>query len=178
MAAGSIRPSAAITVLLAGLALGSCGFRPLHAARSGGAEQNLAQVKIAIIADRTGQKLHNLLRDKLNPKGAAAKPRYVLRVTLKESIRNLAIRKDEIATRANLLLRATFRLDRLADKAQLLSGTAASTNSYNILRSDFATLSAESDARDRAVREISHEIRSRIAIFLDRQMKSQEGGRP
>ena len=50
----------------------------------------------------------------------------------------------------------------------MLSGNVNSTSSFNILTSDFATLSAESDARARSLREISDEIRTRVAVFLSR----------
>ncbi len=120
------------------------------------------------IADRIGQQLHNLLLDKLTPLGPPAAERYVLRVTLSESLQSLAVRKDDVATRANLILRASFTLVRAQDDFTLLSNSAISANSYNFLREEFATLSAENDARARAVRELSDEIRTRIAIYLSR----------
>jgi len=154
---------------MAGAALAGCGFRPVHSQKFGASAVHLAQIRIVPIADRIGQQLHNLLRDKPTPMGQPASPRYVLRVTLSESLQNLAVRKDETATRANLVMRASFRLTRAVDGEILLTTSAISANSYNILRSDFATLSAENDARARAVREISDEIRTRIGIYLSGQ---------
>ena len=61
-----------------------------------------------------------------------------------------------------------LRLARAKDDFTLLKANAISANSYNILRSEFATLSAENDARARAVRELSDEIRTRIGIYLSR----------
>ena len=81
---------------------------------------------------------------------------------------NLAVRKDEVATRANLVMHARFTLVRAHDNSTLLSTSAISANSYNILSEEFATLSAENDARARAVRELSDEIKTRIAIYLSR----------
>ena len=147
-------------------ALAGCGFRPLHSRDAGGSAARLAEIRIAPIADRIGQQLHNLLLDKLTPMGPPPAARYVLRVRLSESLQNLAIRKDDVATRANLVMRASFTLVRARDDAALMSASAISANSYNILRQQFATLSAEDDARARAVREISDEIRARIAIYL------------
>jgi hypothetical protein len=59
-------------------------------------------------------------------------------------------------------LRANDRTNRV------FSGQAASTSSFNILDSSFATLSAEKDARERSLRQISDEIKSRISIYLGR----------
>lgn len=151
---------AAVLATIAG-----CGFRPLHGAGGGGAREQLATVRIAQISDRVGQKLHNLLLDWLTPKGPPETPRYVLSVNLNEARQNLAIRKDETATRANLTITAVFSLRRLG-RDETYVGTAVSTNSYNILQSDFATLSAENDARDRALRVLAEEIRTRVAAAL------------
>ena len=149
-------------------ALVGCGFQPLHSKKAGASAAGLAEIRIAPIADRIGQQLHNLLLDKLTPLGPPAVARYVLRVTLSESLQNLAVRKDDVATRANLVMRARFSLALAQDNTTLLTSNAISANSYNILRQEFATLSAENDARARAVRELSDEIRTRIAIYLSR----------
>ena len=153
---------AACSVMLTG-----CGFRPLHSKNSGALAASLAKIRIEPIADRIGQQLHNLLLDKITPKGQPAVPRYVLKIKLNESLQNLAIRKDDVATRANLVLHVSFTLVRADDDSVLMSNSAISANSYNILREEFATLSAENDARVRAVRELSDTIRTRVAIYLD-----------
>ena len=41
-----------------------------------------------------------------------------------------------------------------------------SVTSYDLVDSDFATLSAESDARKRAVRQISEDIKIRLGIYF------------
>ena len=46
-----------------------CGFEPLHARKTGAAPSLLAKIRIEPITDRIGQQLHNLLLDRLNPKG-------------------------------------------------------------------------------------------------------------
>lgn len=157
----------AVIVFAAALAVGipGCGFRPLHGHDAGGAPEQLAAIRIALINDRVGQRLRNLLLDRLTPLGPPAQPGYLLSVDLRESLRNIAIRKDETATRANLTLTARFHLRRVG-RSNSFRGTAVSTNSYNILDSDFATLSAETDARGRALRDLAEEIRTRIAAAL------------
>ncbi len=158
------RAAAVVAVMLA-VGLSGCGFRPLHGQGGAGAEADLAMIHIVRIPDRNGQKLHNLLLDRLNPKGSPARPAYVLSVSLAESRQNLAIRKDESATRANLTLTADFTLLREGGN-KTYKGAAVSINSYNILTSDFATLSAENDARNRALRTLADEIRGRVAAAL------------
>ena len=156
-----------LIVMTCSAMLTGCGFRPLHSVKSGASAANLAEIRIAPIADRIGQQFHNLLLDKLTPKGLSPAPSYVLHVTLTEARQNLAVRKDTVATRANLIMRASFKLVRIGDDALLMNNSAISVNSYNILNEEFATLSAENDARVRAVRELSDTIRTRVAVYLD-----------
>lgn len=102
----------------------------------------------------------------MTPKGPPRVAAYVLNVTISESKQSLGIRKDATATRANLIITANFVLIDAQASKNLLNGTVQSINSYNILDADFATLSAESDARRRASRDLATEIQSRLSIFL------------
>lgn len=154
---------AAVMVLVAG-----CGFQPLHGRQESRDNATLAlrQVAVPPIPERLGQMLRIELTTRLTPNGAPKAPLYVLNVSMTESRQNLAVRKDATATRANLIISATFELERVQTNENLLSGTVRSINSYNILDADFATLSAESDARRRAARDLATEIESRLGIFL------------
>ena len=164
--------TAALALLLAAVALTSaCGFQPLYGRPADDAPStgdHFAQVRIAPMPDRIGQQMHNLLRDKLNPDGQPGSPAYVLQVSLTESIEELGIRKDETATRANLRLIANFTLFDARTGARLLGGQSRSINSYNILESQFATLFSENDARDRSLRDVSDDIRTRLGVYFAR----------
>ena len=78
------------------------------------------------------------------------------------------MRKDETATRANLTVFAKFSLLDARSNKPLMTGTSRSTNSYNILSSQFATLHSEADARRRALRELADDIRLRLGIYFTR----------
>ncbi len=159
------------------LGLSGCGFRPLYGRQSdtgGSTVDEIARVQIKPLPDRTGQQFNNLLRDRLNPRGLPADPLYVLEVQLSESISELALRDDETATRANLKLKAEYVLWSRADREVLLDGFAQSVNSYNILDSQFATQVAEQNARERGLRELSDDIRARLALFLLRADRASD----
>ncbi len=154
------------------IGLGACGFRPLYSERhNAGVTAELAAIRIELIADRTGQKLHNFLLDRLNPKGPAARPRYRLKIKVLTRRRELGIRKDETATRANLTLTANYRLRDWRTGRSLYQGTSSSTNSYNILESDFSTLAALNDVTTRAARELSQKIKTRLSIFFSQSRR-------
>ena len=160
------RGSAAGLVLL----LAGCGFQPLYGQRQDAtAAERLAAIRIEPLPDRSGQILYNHLSNGLTPLGRPSSPDYVLGVDLQEDAEELAFRSDETATRVNLTLTASFALTPAAGKDPVFQGVSRTTTAYNILASPYATLASEADARDRALRDIAREIRTRLAAFLTRQ---------
>lgn len=151
----------ALTAVCAG-----CGFQPIHGDRSRASAAALEGFDIELIPDRSGQLLRTELLQRFRPRGETGPARFTIRVGLSESLQNLAVRIDDTATRANLRLRATFSVVNRADRLVYYKGVAQSVNSYNILTSDFATLSARADARRRGVRELANDIKERISVWL------------
>lgn len=154
------------------LAVAGCGFRPLYgtgsAAANGQVNDELAAVEIPVVANREGQILRNNLIRLFNAEGRPSMPRYRLSVGLTLSEVELGIRRDDTATRANLVATARYVLTDSAG-TMLTSGSSQRIASFNILDDEFATQSGSEDARDRALAEIAQDIRTRIAIhFVDR----------
>jgi len=160
-----------LALALALLALSGCGFRPLYGEDSAVGKTNLAGVRVAPIQDipdptghsvssaRGAQQLRNFLIDRVNPGAQRAAAQYELRVTLNEAKTTaIGIRTDETATRATLVMSASYALIRFDGGGTILSGSTQANVSYNILRNQFATLSAENDARQQAARQISETI--------------------
>ncbi|MGF1591842.1 MAG: LPS assembly lipoprotein LptE [Kiloniellaceae bacterium] len=149
--------------------LSGCGFRPLYGnGDDHDVVADLASVRVDPLRDRVGQQMHNFLRDRLNPDGQPVSPEYRLRVDLRETRSELGVRRDETATRANLQVVADFSLLRYDGNASLLAGRSSSTTSYDILTNPFATTVSEDDARERALREVADDIRTRLALFFSR----------
>jgi len=158
-------------VLAVGVAaLAACGFQPLYGSRvAGSAPVEFSQIKIEPIPDRIGQQLHNHLLTLLNTDGRPDRPRYVMKTHLTESLTALGVRKTAFATRANLQMRAVYNVTSAASGENVFSGDSTITVSYNILDSEFATLMAEKDARERAARELGEDIRIRLGVFFANQ---------
>lgn len=171
-----VRRLLALTLLGAALTISGCGFDPIHGQRSGASSAALAAIDIQLIADRSGQMLRNELLQQMQPRGPV-RARYSLSVAMQERLTNLGIRKDEVATRANLTLSARFTITELGGARRKFSGSARSVNSYNILTSDFATLSAREDARRRGVNQLALELRERISVWLIRSGELPQGAR-
>jgi len=158
-----------IAAAVVGLALlAGCGFRPLYSEpeTGNGVLAEFAAVEVSPIADRLGQRVHNHLLDMLNPRGRPAQPIYRLNVKLQESIQKLAVRRTALATRADLLVGADFWLVDSRSGQVVTSGSADVVSSYNLLDSEFATLSAENDARERSALLIAQDIRARLGVYF------------
>ncbi len=154
-------------VLVALFGLAGCGFQPLYGDRADFTiADKFAEVQVAPIADRIGQQLHNALVAQLYVRGRTEKPSYRLNTLLSETTASLAVRKSTLATRANLKMTARYKVLNTADGRQIMAATSTATVSYNILDSEFGTLMAEKNARERAVQQLANDIRSRLAAMF------------
>lgn len=152
--------------------LSACGFQPVYKqpSASGGPAptQEMAAIKIRPIEGRTGQDMHNLLRDRLNPAGQPAQPKYILMVDLTQRQQEQAIQEDETASRVDVIMTARYRLLSSADNSELLRGSVRSVNSYDILDISvyYSTTTSENDAVKRSLVQLSEDIRLRLAVYF------------
>jgi LPS-assembly lipoprotein len=146
--------------------LAACGFSPLYAEREETEEPGLAAIKVLPIKDRIGQMLEMALRDSFNPRDRAVDTRYTLAVTLALSRYDLGIQRDATATRGRVDVYATIELKDTKTGKVIYTSRAQSTSSFNVLDDAYAAQVAEDDARTRTVRDLTDEIRARMALFL------------
>lgn len=163
-----IAPAFALTLLA--LLPAACGFQPLYGRASGtDSVPQMAAIEISPAPDRATQIVRNHLLDRLIPRGTAAEPLYVLSLRVQEAQNAVLITREETVTRYNLNLTASYALHDKRSGEVVHSGSATSLAAYNVLRADFANLIAEDDARARAAREVSEQIRTRLAIYFGRR---------
>jgi len=147
--------------------LSGCGFQPVFGTRDTSIiTSEMKFIEIRPISNKVGQILRNQLVQNIQPLGKSKTTKYRLNVRLKEHKQRLAIKKSEIATRANLSFIANYEIFSKASGALLTQGTSHMISSYNILTHTYATLIAEKDARNRAIREIAGDITSKLASFF------------
>ena len=152
------------------VALAACGFRPLYSGSDNRAiSQELAHIRISSIEDRKGQIIHNFLLDRLNPDGRRVDTIYTLKVAVSRNTKEIGLKFTEEATRAQLTLIAGYFLTRDTDGKVLAEGSVRSVNNYNISNSEFAHLASERDATERAAREVSDEIKTRLSVYFSRR---------
>lgn len=156
---------------LIALSLGGCGFQPLYGSKGelgSDAVAHLASIRISAIPDQVGQQLRNALQDKLTPRGKPREPLYRLDISLEELRSDLVILQDATSTFAKMRIGANYVLSDIATGRPLTRGKSESTTIFNIVESEFANLNAQSDARARAVGQISDDIRLRLGLFFRR----------
>jgi LPS-assembly lipoprotein len=160
-------------VLGAGVGLGGCGFRPLYGssgvAANPGVVEALAQTRIRPIPDRSGQRLRQVLNEKLYANGPAQTGAFDLEVTLTKQTVELGVRPDSTTSRANLIVYASFVLYEAG--ARVFADAAQGVVSYNILDDQFSTVASQSDAEDRALQQVGEDIKVRLSVYFDRRLK-------
>lgn len=160
---------AAIVAVMLGGGLSGCGFKPLYGSgKNSISAGELDSVKVSHLPDREGQILRTLLVQRFNPDGRRVKPRFELKINLTQSISNLGVRRDATATRANLSVTADFFLTEIRSGKQSFKGKSSITVSYNILDDRFATVAAQKNALERALRVIADSIKTRVSAYMTR----------
>lgn len=169
---------AAATLLALCLGLAGCGYHPLYGDRATGvSSEDLALVYVAGIPDRPGQQLRNDLVQRLNPSGQPSRPTYTLTVSLSIASTGVSLSRDNTTSRTSITTTAKYTLTDSASGKSLFSGTSRATDAYDVLVSDYATLVSRDDAVNRAIREVSDDIRTRLAVyFQDRKQKARAAG--
>lgn len=156
-------------LLIAGLVLTGCGFRPLHSVGIHGKKftpRDLSGIRIDQLDNRNGQMVRNLLIELFSTAENVSKPRYRMSIKIRENKEGLGLQRDDTVTRFNLRMSGSFSLIETKSKKAVLNGKARSIAAYNVVRSDYANLVAQSDARRRATRAIAEDIRNQTVIFL------------
>jgi LPS-assembly lipoprotein len=152
------------------ITMSSCGFTPVHHYRADNVIQNqLAYIDVTPIAGRSGLLLHNRLTEKLSPLGVADIPQYTLHIKLATTTESLLIQLDNSSTRKNLRIRAEFILINASTGSTIYKGIANSVASYNVVSSEFATISAEKNSSEKAVREIGEQVFDLLIIYFNKQ---------
>jgi len=129
-------------------------------------QTEMERIRIASVADRSGQILRNYLLDALTPRGIQGPELYVLSITLNEPRREVSIRRDDTASRLSYTASAAFTLHDTRQRRILFAGSSSTETTYEVTGSEFATLSGYASARDRALQDVSNDIRLQIATYF------------
>jgi LPS-assembly lipoprotein len=149
------------------LALTGCGYQPLYGDRASAVtSEDLALIYIAPISDRSGQQLRNFLLEDINSSGQPRRPIYTLTVGLSVVSTGVSLSRDSTTSRTSITATAKYSLIDTTSGKSLFSSTSRGTDAYDVLVSDYGTLASQDDAIMRALREVSSDMRTQIAVYF------------
>lgn len=85
---------------------------------------------------------------------------------LESESESFGFRSDESVSRASFRIEAEFRLFDLASGKIVHEDSARSTATYDVVQSDFATVSAARDAERRTSEQLADIVTARLSVFF------------
>ena len=79
---------------------------------------------------------------------------------------DLGIASDDSGVRYNIGIRARYRLYDAAGRQMLVEGLSDSSSSYTVTNSEYGTVAARDNARDRVLEEIAGDIRIQLGTYF------------
>jgi LPS-assembly lipoprotein len=160
---------AALGLSVALLAAG-CNVQPLYGtttAPTGGATAvTLADVDVAPIEGRVGQKIRNDLLFYMNG-GAPTSGTYIVDLSIREAYTNVITRPvSGLPGGRNIRLITTYTLKKAGEKDHIASGTVVRISSIDYFNQRFANDRATINAEDRAAQETAADIHLRLAAYF------------
>ena len=168
-----MRQAAASLLLAVSLVLAGCGYRPLYSSSSetAGVAATLSSVTIPEAEDRTGQLIRNELISSM--KANKGEDKYTLLLKPEVKRKGIIDKPNPNVTRDAVTIAVSYELVDRATGTVLTEGRTFSQASFDVIQQPFADLQAETNATERAAREVSADIRTRLAAyFASQQPKS------
>ena len=164
-----MRRASAILLFSAALLLAGCGYRPLYGSSSetAGVAATLSSISIPEAEDRVGQLIRNDLLSSMQAGKGEDKYTLLLKPVVKKS--GVIDRPQPSVTRDAISLVVSFELVERSSGNIVQAGKTFSNASYDVIRQPFADLQAETNALERAVQEVSADIRTRLAAYFAKQ---------
>lgn len=154
---------ASLLLAAAGAALSGCGFAPLYG--QPGVVSNLAAIDVQAPQGRTGFLIREHLDDAF-ARNRALRPAYNMQLSLSEQRYPRGVRVDNVATRYEYVLVATYALTAVPSGAVAKRGTVRVELTYASADQPYAAVAAQQDAQDRAAEEAARRIQLELAAWL------------
>ena len=165
----TLRTSIVTGLALGALALGGCGFTPLYAEQ--GIASNLAAIDVTAPDGRAGFLIRQHLDDAF-AKRRGAPAAYSMSLLLSEQRYPRGVRIDNVATRYEYQLTASYTLLSQPSGAVAKRGTVRVDLTYDSADQPYASIAAQQDAQDRAAEEAARKIQLELAVWMANGAKS------
>ena len=164
----TIAGASVLALTTAGCESGS-GFRPLYGMIGDtgvSVSQKMAQIEIATIPGRNGQRVRNELIFQTTGGGTPQPPVYRLELAMRETSTTTLVTQTGNSAGQIWNIEAKFQLIRLSDRKVVLEGLSQARATYERFSAIYSNVRANDDAGDRASKNIANDLKSRLAAFL------------
>ncbi len=142
---------------------GCAGFQPLYAQTE--VTKNLAAIQVEAPSGRTGYLMRQHLDDAF-AKDHSAPPAYTMELGVGEARYPRGVRIDNVATRYEYVLTASYVLRDVKTRAVAKQGQVRVELTYDSADQPYASISAQQDAQDRAAEQAARRIEMELAVWL------------
>lgn len=165
-----VRLGIAALVAAAAIGLAGCTIAPVYGTGPTGRSitPELAAISIETPSGRVEQVVRNTLLFAFTGGGAAASPRYNLRLNVSTSETLVGVTRVAVSPSYSVDVAIAYELSDLRTRTVLTRGVARGVASYDRSNQGFANERAKREAEDRAAVSGADEIRLRIASDLAR----------
>lgn len=144
-----------LLTIAAALLLSACGFRPLYATAEGGGSGLTRMALVGVDApDAIGPVVTRAFERRMRGGEGA---QYDLSVKASEQAERLAVQIDASVTRYNYRLVGDYTLVERATGKRYV-GNVVSISSFNVVNSQYSTLYAEEQAKEKAAAQLVEDI--------------------
>lgn len=155
-----------VLVLLLLTAPTGCGFSPMYAKNAASGIRPLSGIEISPIPGRNGQLLKASLEDIFNPEAEAIAATHLLEMHIKVDYIPVIIESDGTVSRYRIDFTVPFSLRDSASNQIVHSDIVRNSVSYSVSESDYTSYVSSTDAIERGIVEISHDIAQRVSAYL------------
>lgn len=143
-----------------------CGFSPIHAKNPATGSTALSGVEVMPVPGRNGQLLSASLEDLFNPEASGAAVTHQLETEITVDFIPVIIENDGTVSRYRIDFTAPISLRDAESRRIVFQDTVHDSVSYTVSESDYTSYVSSTDAVERGMTVVSHDITQRISAFL------------
>lgn len=159
-------------ILLCVAGIQACGFQPLYGPHSAFPQDDLQQIDVKVITERSGQIMRNKLLYLLHHQ-AKSKKAYVLDVAMTESRSDQVYDRDATAKRAVIKIDVRMILRPYADTSVLFEKAFDESIGFsfgpNAEFASYTSIVSEADAKERLIEHLSHKVVHELSLYFHRK---------
>lgn len=159
-------------IILCVVGIQACGFQPLYGPHSAFPQDDLQQIDVKVITERSGQMMRNRLLYMLHHQ-AKAKKNYILDVIMSESRSDQVYDRDATAKRTVIKIDVRMVLRPAGDTKALFEKTLDESIGFSFGPdaefASYTSIVSEADAKERLIEHLSRKITHELSLYFHRK---------